>query len=247
MTTLPPVVRAAGPDGVEQRLWVVDPEGAPEARELLTLAGARPIYIADGHHRYETALRYASGPDAPPAASFVLALMYDAHSGGLALRPWHRVVAGPLDATAALSAAAAVFTTEPVKDAHELLARMRVGDPASASGTLGMWTRDGGAVLTVDPGKTAELDVDVLSDTLPAMIGSTSEDLSASGRLTYTADAHVAMAAVDESRADIAFLLRPTPVEAVVAVSDRGGVMPAKSTYFHPKAATGLVFNPLWD
>lgn len=247
LTSAPPVARGAGPDGVEQRLWTVDPDAVPEAREVLAIASARPLSIADGHHRYETALRYRAQPDAPPGAKWVLALLYDAHSGGLALRPWHRVVAGPLDAAVALSAAATVFASEPVKDAQELLARMRVSDPAPPPGTLGLWTRETGALLTVDPGRSGELDVDVLSDTLPAMIGSTSEELSANGRLTYTADAPQAIAAVDEGRADVAFLLRPTPVEAVLSVAQAGGFMPAKSTYFHPKAATGLVFNPLWD
>ena len=177
----------------------------------------------------------------------MLALLYDAHSGGLALRPWHRVVAGPLDAAATLAAAANVFASESVKDAQELLARMRVSEPAPQAGTLGIWTRGGGAILTVDSGKAGQLDVDVLSDTLPAMIGSTSEELSANGRLTYTPDAQQAITAVDEERADVAFLIRPTPVEAVLSVARTGGFMPAKSTYFHPKAATGLVFNPLWD
>lgn len=247
LTQAPPVARGTGPDGVEQRLWTVDPDSVPEAREVLAIAGARPLSIADGHHRYETALRHRAHPDAPPGANYVLALLYDAHSGGLALRPWHRVVAGPLDAAAVLSAAATVFASEPVKDAQELLAHMRVGDPAPPPGTLGIWTRGGGAVLVVDAARAQQLDVDVLSDTLPAMIGSTSEELSANGRLTYTPDAVAAIAAVDEGRADVAFLVRPTPVEAVLSVAQAGGFMPAKSTYFHPKAATGLVFNPLWD
>jgi uncharacterized protein (DUF1015 family) len=247
ITGVPPTARAAGPDGVEQRLWVVDPDVVPEAGKLLALAAARPIYVADGHHRYETALRYRREHPGEPGADFVLALLYDAHSGGLALRPWHRVIAGPLDAAAALATAATNFASTPVNDAQELLARMRVGDPAPPSGTLGMWTRAGGAVLATNPAQTQQLDVDVLSDTLPAMIGSTSAELSANGRLTYTADAFEAIAAVDEGRADVAFLVRPTPVEAVLSVARSGGFMPAKSTYFHPKAATGLVFNPLWD
>ena len=94
LTSAPPAAAAAGPGGVGQRLWAIDPAATPEATELLALAGRGPLTIADGHHRYETALRYHATPGAPPGADSVLALLYDAHSGGLALRPWHRVVAG---------------------------------------------------------------------------------------------------------------------------------------------------------
>ena len=247
ITSASPTARAAGPDGVEQRLWAVDPDAVPGAAQLLALAAARPIYIADGHHRYETALRYRREHPGEAGADYVLALLYEAHSGGLALRPWHRVLAGPLDAAAALDEAAMGFASTPVNDSQELLARMQVSDPVAPPGTLGMWTRAGGALLAVDAAQARQLDVDVLSDTLPAMIGSTSAELSANGRLTYTADALEAITAVDEGRAEVCFLVRPTPVEAVLSVAQAGGFMPAKSTYFHPKAATGLVFTPLTD
>jgi uncharacterized protein (DUF1015 family) len=248
LTSTPPAARAAGPDGVEQRLWMVDPDEFPQANDLLGLAAARPIYIADGHHRYETALRYAGQPDAPAAATFVLALMYDASSGGLALRPWHRIIAGPVDMAAAVAAAYDQFFAMPFQEAAELLEYLQAYEPAQPAGTMGMWMRGGGILLAGTQEPTAStLDVDILSDTLPAMIGSTGAELAANGRLTYTADALEAIAAVNESRADVAFLLRPTPVEAVLSVARAGGVMPHKSTYFHPKAATGLVFNPLRD
>jgi uncharacterized protein (DUF1015 family) len=52
---------------------------------------------------------------------------------------------------------------------------------------------------------------------------------------------------VDGGMADAAFLLRATPIEDVLGVAAAGEHMPAKSTYFHPKAATGVVFNPLTD
>jgi uncharacterized protein (DUF1015 family) len=79
------------------------------------------------------------------------------------------------------------------------------------------------------------------------MIGSTPEELATRGNLTYVADADEALAQVDSGAADAAFLLRPTPIQAVVDVAAAGDHMPAKSTFFHPKAATGLVFNPLAD
>jgi uncharacterized protein (DUF1015 family) len=79
------------------------------------------------------------------------------------------------------------------------------------------------------------------------MFGSTAETMAAEGRLTYATDAAEAVAEVESGRADVAFLVRPTPIEDVLAVAEAGDSMPAKSTLFYPKAATGLVFNPLSD
>lgn len=248
LTSAPPALAAAGPGGVGQRLWAIDPEVMPAAGELLDLAGRGPLTIADGHHRYETALRYRdSAPGATaPGADYVLALLYDAHSGGLSLRPWHRLIAGPIDPVAVLARAGESFTTEPVSNSAELLDRMRLDDPMAPAGTMGLWTRVGGALLSVKDQQVADLDVDVLSGTLPQMIGATTDELNAAGRLTYVSDAHQAIAAVDSGEAEVCFLVRPTPVESVLSVASAGGFMPPKSTYFHPKAATGLVFNPLW-
>jgi hypothetical protein len=128
-----------------------------------------------------------------------------------------------------------------------LLTRMNLDDPSEPARTLGLWTRGGGALLTVNQGTSTDLDVDVLSSTLPQMIGVTTDELNANGRLTYTSDARQAIAAVDSGEADVCFLVRPTPVESVLSVASDGGFMPPKSTFFHPKAATGLVVNPLWS
>jgi uncharacterized protein (DUF1015 family) len=246
LTSAPPAAVAAGPGGVGQRLWAIDPATTPEASELLALAGRGAVTIADGHHRYETALRYRSTAGAPSGANAVLALLYDAHSGGLALRPWHRVVVGPVDTTDMLAAASGPFRVEPVNDADELLDRLRLDDPAAPAGTLALWTRRGGALLAVNNADSRDLDVDVLSSTLPQMIGSTTEELNERGRLAYVSDAREAIGAVEDLRADVCFLVRPTPVQSVLSVAAAGGFMPPKSTFFHPKAATGLVFNPLW-
>ena len=113
--------------------------------------------------------------------------------------------------------------------------------------SAGLQDRDGGALLTARDAANADLDVDVLSSTLPQMIGSTTDELNAAGRLSYVSDAHQAIAAVDGGQAEVCFLVRPTPVESVLSVAAAGGFMPPKSTFFHPKAATGLVFNPLWS
>ena len=253
LTSAPPAIDTTGPGGVGQRLWLVDPARSPDAARLLELAAARPLTIADGHHRYETALRYRDSPGAPAAAEEVLALLYEARSGGLALLPWHRLVSRIPDATGVLGAARELFEVQPMTAAEQVLEHLRV----AGEGVIGLWTRFGGALLKLDRERldhlvppadsqtVRRLDVSLLSGTLKRMTGSAADELSAGGRLAYASDALEAIAAVDAGRADVCFLLQPTPVEAVLAVGAEGGYMPAKSTLFHPKAATGLVLNPL--
>ena len=179
---------AIGPNDVGQRLWTIDPDLVPEANDLLALAGSRPLTIADGHHRYETALRYRDSPGAPASADHVLALLYSGHSNGLALAPWHRVIAGVDDSPPVLASARELYDASQVTTPDEILAALHEsGDP----GVLGVWTRAGGSVLEVDreragpfvAGLTSEavrwLDVSVLSGTLAQMIGASEADLTA--------------------------------------------------------------------
>ncbi len=247
-----PDLEGMGPGGLVNRLWVVDPGWSDAARELLDLAAAQRVTIADGHHRYETALRYRNEVGGGSSDS-VLALMYEASSGGLELWPWHRLLRG-IDSSGLIEKASRFYAVRARDSAAALVAAV---DAMPFS--LGLWTRDGGAVLTVErdrvesllPTRSSEavrwLDVSVLSSTLSPMTGFSSAELSADGRLSYTSDASAAIAAVDRGDADAAVLVRPTPIHDVLAVAAAGDFMPAKSTYFFPKAATGLVFNPLTD
>ena len=243
---------AIGPDGIGQRLWAIDPELVPAAKDLLALAVGRPLTIADGHHRYETALRFRDSPGAPAGADHVLALLFSAASGGLELEPWHRVISNAPDHATVLETAEELFDATPGASADELVETVQ---GSKRAGVLGVWTRGGGSVLRVKPDGVApsgvsdevrRLDVSVLSGTLSRMIGASEAELTAQGRLTYTHDAREAIRRVEQTEAAVCFLLRPTPVEQVLAVAAAGDFMPPKSTYFHPKAATGLVFDPLF-
>jgi uncharacterized protein (DUF1015 family) len=248
----PPDAEGIGPGGLRNRLWLADPYQTADADRLVDLAQRNPVTIADGHHRYETALRYRDEIGGGSSDS-VLALMYEAHSGGLRLLPWHRVLSG-IDATHLLERASNFFSVRTRQSIAAVIAAVEA-TPA----TFGLWTRDGGAVLApkrdlVEPllprgvSETLRwLDVSVLSSTLSEMIGTSTETLSADGRLTYTSDATDAVAVVASGAAEAVFLVRPTPIADVMAVAAAGEFMPAKSTFFSPKAATGLVFNPLAD
>jgi uncharacterized protein (DUF1015 family) len=247
-----PTVETIGPGGLLNRIWIADPADSDDARELMQIAAARPVTIADGHHRYETALRYRDEVGGG-SSEFVLALMYEAISGGLALLPWHRVLSD-VDGDQLLASSAEWYSIASSGSPEDVRAKV-----AATPGSIGLWTREGGAILHADRAKVAPLlpssasetlrwlDVSVLSSTLSRMIGTSTEALAAQGRLTYLSDASAAVALVTTGKAVAAFLLRPTPIEDVMAVAASGEHMPAKSTFFYPKAATGIVFNPLTD
>jgi uncharacterized protein (DUF1015 family) len=252
-----PAAQATDDAGTLHRLWPADPATAAGGA-LVGMAAAGPLTIADGHHRYETALRYADevrardAGAAAAAADVVLALLFDAASGGLTLLPTHRLVHCLPAAESLPDAAAELFTLES-QDDGDVLAR-RVAD--AGPGTLGLWTRAGGFVLRPRAAALAEhlpagsaalrsLDVSVLGAALRRLVGEDPDRLAEAGRLSYTKDAADGLAQVADGRADACFLLAATPVESVLAVAGASELMPPKSTYFVPKAATGLVFNRL--
>jgi uncharacterized protein (DUF1015 family) len=222
------------------------------------------VYIADGHHRYETALAYrdelrarAARWDTNAPENFVLMALTHAYDPGLLVLPTHRVVHVDVPSRGALEAVARWFDIEPLAaeaDPTRALESVRapafvgVGLEAGARHLLRL--RDRAAVEALMPADQPEawkrLDVNVLQyGILDAAFRIDDARLTAGGAVTYTQDAVEAAAAVDEGRARAAFLLRATPVDDVLAVADAGGRMPQKSTYFYPKLPTGLVMNAL--
>jgi uncharacterized protein (DUF1015 family) len=273
----PPAVDIVDDDGVRHRLWllVATPQagsgegdaatGADDLAELCARIGANPFTIADGHHRYETALRYrderrtGSAAGAEAAYDDILMLLLEPGAGPILVLPTHRVVRG-LGDPAVRALRARLRELFEVREAFpDELAQAfgRVGGHGG-EGRFGLWTRDGGAILRArrevfEPFLPAGgaalrgLDVTLLGVALERLVGLDASALAAGERITYTKDAQEAIAAVDEGRdgADAAFLLEPTPTASILAVAAEGDVMPQKSTYIHPKALTGLLINPL--
>jgi uncharacterized protein (DUF1015 family) len=250
LTAQPAEIEAVALGG-RQRLWAVDPAQVPAAAELLAIAAHGPLVIADGHHRYETALRFRDEVGGP-GSDQILVLLHDADSGGLSVLPTHRLLLGTPETESLIAALAELFELEAVAEAGRLAQAVE----ARSSGWMGVWTRHGGFLLR--PRRAAmelllpaasnalrELDVTVLGTALERTLGLATAQLDEQGRLRYIKDAAAALAQVDEGRADACFLLNATPVQSVLEVASAGELMPPKSTYFVPKAATGLVFNLL--
>jgi Uncharacterized conserved protein len=254
-------------DGVRHRLWAVPADGdaAASVAPLLEVAARGPVTIADGHHRYETALRYRDerrmtrSCEEDPAFDYILMLLVDAAREPLTVLPTHRVLRGlGVDGVARLLVGLdAFFDVRRDVTEGELLERFEAAAVAPGrAGRFGLWTRAGGALLTarrdafepyLPTGGTGlrALDVTLLGIALDRLAG-IGADAVAAGAVAYSKSAAQAVALVDAGLdgADAAFLLEPTPVSSILAVAADGDVMPQKSTYLYPKALTGLVINP---
>jgi uncharacterized protein (DUF1015 family) len=262
-----PVADLVDEHGVRHRLWVV-PEGEATARITATI-GVSPVTIVDGHHRYETALRYrderrrGTGPSAERAAwDTLLALFLEPIAGPIAVLATHRVVRGLGDdgVSHLLAGLPGLFEVRRGTTREELIATFAPGASRhGGEGRFGLWAHAGGGAILrarreafvplLPSGGAAvrRLDVSLLGAALEQLIGIDPATVDAGGRIAYTKDAEEAIRWVDEARegAGAAFLLDPTPAAEIVAVAADGDVMPQKSTYIYPKALTGLVINPL--
>jgi uncharacterized protein (DUF1015 family) len=272
LRTQPPRAAFSDDAGEEHLLWVARNDAL--AAQIGAFFADRLLYIADGHHRYETALTYrdevrALRPDLAEddAVNFTLMGLSGLDDPGLVVLPTHRILRD-LDAArlAVLDEAlAANFASEPLDG--DSAAWMRALAAAGESGTAFVPVRPDGARLIrlTDAGGMAMLDVhgdDVGASAawrtldiavlhalvLEAALGVTPDAVRAGNHVTYTRDAEAATAAVraGSDSAQLAVLLNATPPAAIRDVAGAGDRMPQKSTYFYPKLTTGLVINPLW-
>ena len=259
----PPTADLMDDDGVRHRLWVVAAEAGGAAETMLAAASGGPVFIADGHHRYETAVRYRDerrvhSSETDPAFDFLLMLFLDA-ADSLTVLPTHRLVRGLGEPGLARLAEGLprLFGAE-AATADALVARFGgAGGLQGGEGRLGLVTRGGAWLLTArrdafSPLQAAggnavrSLDVSLLGTALEALLGIDAAAVAGGQRVAYTksaAEAATAVASGDDG-VDAAFLLEPTPVASILAVARDGDVMPQKSTYFYPKALTGLLLNP---
>ena len=268
LTRRRPDVEVTDEDGTCHRLWAIHADGdaGSAVAPLIDTASRGTVTIADGHHRYETALRYrderrmSRSCEEDPAFDYMLMLFLDAVAERLTVLPTHRIIGGLGGAglERLVGGLGTLFSVGRDVSAGELRDRFGgAGNQRGGEGTFGLWTRAGGALLTArrtafepllpEGGRAFRaLDVTLLGVALERLAGIDAEAVAA-GAVAYTKSGDEAIDRVDAGLdgADAAFLLEATPVASVIAVARDGDVMPQKSTYFYPKALTGLVINPL--
>jgi uncharacterized protein (DUF1015 family) len=240
-----PVAQYTDDGEVGHRMWRVE-EAERIGRFQTLLAGVRS-YIADGHHRHATALRYrdAVGPD----GAWTLGCFTPMEAPGLLVLPYHRILSEGPSLEQARTRLASRFRLTVWREVAEA-ASAASASPARYAFALA-WP--GGGSLVAEAGRESE---SLLSPVAPACLRALDTYLlhhAVLGPLLGVPDAAVSyvhsLAEAEEAVAlgscRLAVLVRATPIRQIVAVADAGESMPAKSTFFHPKLPSGLVIHPL--
>ncbi|MBI2912669.1 MAG: DUF1015 domain-containing protein [Chloroflexi bacterium] len=262
----PPLARFTDAAGQPQALWRIDDQSILGG--LADAFAGEKLYVADGHHRYETALAYrdecrAAAPTwtGSEPENFALAALTAADDPGLLVLPIHRLtnVEIPLERT--LGRLSPLFGIEVMPSPAALMSalskrgrtRATFGLAAAESPDVYLLSlSDVGAVANLlpqdKPPAWRELDATIATyAVLRHGLQLNDAQMSDYSSLWFTEDAGEALHTVREGGARYALLLNPVPVRRILAVADAGKRMPPKSTFFYPKVPTGLVFNPLDD
>jgi uncharacterized protein (DUF1015 family) len=269
-----PVAEADTDDGTHHRLWRVTDRGlVAGVRRVLA---EHPIFIADGHHRYESALVYRGlvdrdQPRLPANAGhrYIMMALCSMADPGVVIYPTHRLVFGVRDLGLAplLEGLARFFTVDTLledlrRPAGRAWAVAKLAEHAGKSTAFLMVSaEDGrGRILTLrDEADTRavampsnvtlrDLDVTVLhAIVFQHLLGLSPQSQEAGENLRYELDAGEAVSRTLSGEFQLGFLVNPTPMWQVQAVAESGDTMPSKSTFFYPKLASGLVMRKIHE
>jgi uncharacterized protein (DUF1015 family) len=268
----PPLMEARDDFGNLHRVWRID---APDTIRRIQRALERlEAIIADGHHRYETAVNYwlQSGGRRDGPERTVMATLVNTEEEGLTIYPTHRIVHGlpsfdPLEFSRQLNRWFEVRAYPFADPAAEPWARQEFVEDVRIEGfklpTLGLVVRGAPAyaiAMLTDPARIRafqdakrseawrRLDVNILHDVvLHGLLGITPEDLAAQRYIRYAKTADEVIEGVRRNGGQVGFLVNPVGVDQVKAVVQAGETFPQKTTDFYPKLLTGLLLYRLDD
>jgi uncharacterized protein (DUF1015 family) len=238
-----PVLDVVDDYGARHILYAIT--GPARIKRIQELMAPMKLLIADGHHRYETALNYRNLHPDDPAAQYVMMTFVNMYSPGLRILATHRVLSN-LDSAAVdglLSHAQSPWTSRPFASLADLKKELETPKPPSVR--IGLVTSQQLSLLE-RPRKQDEMDVPVLhNEIIGGWLGISEEAVRDEKFIHYVRGIDAAVADVREKGAQIAFLLEPTPIDDMARIAFGGGVMPQKSTDFYPKLLTGVTIYKL--
>ena len=268
----PPYFDLTDGQDVRHRMWVIaEPE---RLAALSAVLEGRQIVIADGHHRYETALAYRdkqraqNGADPEAPSERVGMFLANSEGHGLTILAAHRMLQHLPEGTASRLA---TCTVRPFEVANLVLPRVSDAEVAQTlMQTLARWRDKGAAFVAYGPERRAyllllrkeaelpesygaehsetwrRLDVAILHDlVIRELLGLSGKYAESGENISFTRYAEEALALVEAGKQEMALLLNPTSVDQVMAIAASGDRMPQKGTYFYPKLLAGTVLYDL--
>lgn len=248
-----PLAEAVDGNGVAHTLWAITDSGGIE--QIIDFFADRRIAIADGHHRYETALNYRDEmrrgrTDAVLPSDYTLMTLVNVHQPDIIVYPTHRAVGGlaqPLIESLDSSLEEDFVIEASSRDSllADMARRQAIGIyRAGSAQTLKM--KDSSENKITGCKAACRLELNILHQLiLEQILGIDEENLRNQTNIIYTRDAREAMAMVDRGDRQAAFLLNHIPVRTVLDVATAGERMPQKATYFYPKLLSGLVLRKM--
>lgn len=261
-----PDIQLQDNDNVTHRMWIIKDENA--IADICSDFTDRKLYIADGHHRYETALNYRNYlreqglAKEGDACDYQMMMLVDMEHPGLVVFPTHRLVRNldSFNAERVIDGCKEYFDVTEHSDINTiestLMELYNQGKKAYAFYCGGssyklLVLKDTNIIKKLLPNAstaTQQLDVTILHTLiLEKIFGIDTENMAKQINLTYTKIFDEAISSVQQGNSQCAFILNPTRVSEIREVASNGEKMPQKSTYFYPKMITGLVMNQLED
>jgi uncharacterized protein (DUF1015 family) len=229
-----PLASAVDDDGVRHELWGIHDQQSMEAIE--DLVASAPVVVADGHHRLSVASTYLAGAGAgTPGADGVLALVVELAEDVLSVGPIERLLSGLPDGLDLVDVFASWFDVARAGDFDD-----RTTAALGESSALALVMASGCWLLHAKDGTAEAAGSDLYSSMVALAVAELPDH-----EMDFANSWQAAVAAVGADEAQAAILLPPVRIDQIAAWAHARRLMPPKSTYFHPKPRTGMVFRPL--
>ena len=239
--------------GIQNLVYLIDePEDIAIISEVLA---NKTLLIADGHHRYETSMRYAKENPENEYAQYVMSYFTNAADENLVIYPTHRIIEKDIEPKAVLEAVKKHYDIVEMTDKDAFLDKIEEENKKQI--TTGLILRNdekyyvlklkAGVKETIDtPKELQNLDLTVLHEViLKGELGFSQEELMAQNGVKYEKKENVSFDSVKSGNANACFIMAYPKMKDIIDISSAGLRMPQKSTYFYPKLLSGIVINPL--
>lgn len=247
-----PYIKVTDDLGIENVVYIIDDDRDIEA--IAKVMEDKTLLIADGHHRYETAMNYSRLQPHNEYAKFVMSYFTNAADENLVIYPTHRILEKFFTSVDILSAVKKYYDVEILSDKDKFLSKIEQENKKQIATGLIIKGDENFYVLKLKKGKEIlinapkvlrKLDLTALHELiLKNELGYTEEELLAQYGIKYEKKEDVAFDSIN-GKASACFIMAHPKMEDIMEVADRGQRMPQKSTYFYPKLLSGLVINPL--